>query len=340
MIFVSERPGGFGSMDLWISYNFGGSWQSPVNLGNAVNTPFMESAPYLAPGDSVLYFSSSATGGHGSLDVYRCPLNMGIPGPKENLPAPVNGGAHDCCPVISNDGERFYICSDRAGGFGSMDVWAFERSGEAWINPRNLGPQVNSSATDCPRWISDDGQTLALVTTRAGGYGGADLWFTEWNGQVWSAPINMGSVINTATDELGPDFQDNMRAIGGTIYFGSARPGGVGGRDIWMAVESTTSVSGAPAVGEPLVRIYPNPRVSATTIAYDLPSRARVTIDIYDVQGRHIRSLRDLVQDGGAYRLVWDGTTGTGEQVAAGVYPCRIRLGDREIKQKIVTTGN
>jgi hypothetical protein len=221
-----------------------------------------------------------------------------------------------------------------------MDAWAFERSGEAWINPRNLGPQVNSYAVECPRWISDDGQTLVLVSTRVGGYGGADLWFTEWNGQAWDAVVNMGSVINSATDELGPDFQGNTQAIGGTIYFGSARPGGMGGRDLWMAIESTTSISGAPAIGEPAVRIYPNPRLWATTIAYDLPSRGRVTIDIYDVQGRHIRSLRDQVQDAGAYRLVWDGTTGTGKQVPAGVYPCRIQLGDRAINRRIVSTGN
>jgi hypothetical protein len=219
-----------------------------------------------------------------------------------------------------------------------MDVWEFERSGDAWVNPTNLGPLVNSNATDCPRWIADDGHTLVLAPTRAGGHGGADLWFTEWNGNAWGALVNMGPVINTTTDEWGPDFQDNAGALGGTIYFGSARPGGEGGRDIWMAVESASAVAGAPPIGEATVRLYPNPQVSVTTIAYELPATARVTIDIYDVQGRHLRTLRDAVQDAGAYRTSWDGTTTSGEQVVAGVYPCRIRLGEQEIMRRIVIT--
>ena len=71
---------------------------------------------HIAPGDSVLYFASFAPGGQGNMDVYRCSLNLGVPSSNQNLPPPVNGGALDCCPVISNDGQRFYICSDVGGG--------------------------------------------------------------------------------------------------------------------------------------------------------------------------------------------------------------------------------
>jgi hypothetical protein len=113
------------------------------------------------------------------MDIYRCHLTNGVPGPHENLGPPINGSAYECCPVISADGNSFFICSDRAGGYGSMDVRAFQRSGGAWGNAVNLGPQVNTPQTDCPRWISDDGSTLLICSTRTGGYGS---WGRERHG--------------------------------------------------------------------------------------------------------------------------------------------------------------
>jgi len=238
MIFVSDRPDGYGSYDLWISYNVGGEWQAPQNLGAEVNTAGIESAPFLTEEDTTLYFVSSGPGGYGSMDIWTCPLTDGVPGTKTNIGPEINTGAHECCPAITTDGQTLYICSDRVGSLGQMDVWVSEKSGGTWGEPYNMGSVINTSQTDCPRWLSDDGNTLVLTTGRAGGYGLTDLWYAVRSGEDWNEPVNLGPEVNSYTYELGPGFYCDHGDMGGVIYFGSGRGGGEGGWDIWMSVDS------------------------------------------------------------------------------------------------------
>jgi Tol biopolymer transport system component len=237
MIFVSERPGGYGSYDLWISYEVGGVWGAPENLGAEVNTAAGDSAPYLAENDTVLYFASFGSGGYGGLDIWTCPLTDGVPGTKTNLGPEINTAYLDCCPVVASDGQTLYFCSDRAGGFGGTDIWVSEKIGDTWGEPYNLGNSVNTPQTDCSRWLSDDGDTLVITSSRAGGYGQTDLWYTTRSGDDWAEPINLGPEINSYAYELGPGFYCNHGDVGGIIYFGSGRDGGEGGWDIWTSID-------------------------------------------------------------------------------------------------------
>ena len=255
MIFVSDRPGGYGSSDLYISRRVEGVWQEPVNLGPNVNTSGMESAPYLSADDGVLFFASFAPGGVGSMDVWYCPLDDGVPGERVNPGEPINTPYLDCCPVISADGNTLYICSDRPGGYGSMDVWVAHRVGGVWQEPVNLGQEVNTYATDCPRWLSDDDDTLVVASTRHDGLGDADLWFLLRRGDGWSTPVNFGTPINSLRAEWGPGFLDNGGELAGTIFFGSGRTGGQGRWDIWYSafgnpgVLASMSVPAVPGAG-------------------------------------------------------------------------------------------
>jgi hypothetical protein len=238
MIFVSNRPGGLGAPDLWISYKVGDEWGAPENLGAGVNTGAGESAPYLAENDTVLYFASFGFGGYGGMDIWTCPLTDGVPGTKTNLDSEINTSGLECCPAVTSDGQTLYFCSDRAGGFGQMDVWVSEKSGGTWGEPYNMGSVVNTAWTDCPRWLSDDGDTLVISATCIGGYGQADLWYTTRSGDDWTEPINFGPEINSSANEWGPGFYCNHGDVGGIIYFGSGREGGEGGWDIWTSVDS------------------------------------------------------------------------------------------------------
>ncbi len=97
MIFVSDRPGGHGGMDIWRAEYAGGSWKQPVNLGSFVNSGYGESAPFLAANDTRLYFVSDAPGGYGSWDIWWCPLSGGRPtAAKVNLGPPINTAYVDC----------------------------------------------------------------------------------------------------------------------------------------------------------------------------------------------------------------------------------------------------
>jgi hypothetical protein len=336
MIFVSERPTGYGGADLWISYRNAEGWQTPQNLGSGINTSSTESAPFLAENDSTLYFVSSGAGGQGQLDIWTCPLNGGVPGQKANVGSPVNTGAEDCCPVLSPDGSKLYICSTRAGGFGQMDVWCSEKTGDAWGVPFNMGASLNSASTDCPRWISDDGNTLVLISTRTEGFGEADLWYSEYDGQDWSAVVNVGPPINTSAMELGAGFENNQGTMGGTMFFGSGRGGGYGGWDIWYSVEAPLGAEEEAMGSMSPLRTSPNPVTSQAAISYTLAEPARVVIGVYDVQGRLIRTLVDQEQSPGQYSATWNLTAESGESVAEGVCCCRMKAGKQRATQKVV----
>ncbi|UCE27199.1 MAG: PD40 domain-containing protein [Candidatus Coatesbacteria bacterium] len=238
MIFVSDRPGGYGGGDLWISYKVGGEWVTPENLSAEVNTGAAESAPYLAENDTILYFASFASGGYGGMDIWSCPLVGGVPGPKTNLGPEINTVNLECCPAVTTDGQTLYFCSDRPGSIGQMDIWVSEKTGDTWGVPYNLGGIVNTAQTDCPRWLSDDGDTLVISSTCVGGYGQADLWYAAKSGDDWNQPVNLGPEINSYAAEWGPGFYCNHGDMGGIIYFGSGRGGGEGAWDIWMSVDS------------------------------------------------------------------------------------------------------
>ncbi len=235
MIFVSDRPGGYGAGDIWISYKDGSNWGAPQNLGSNVNTVYGESAPYLAENDTKLYFLSMDPGGYGNGDIWYCPMSGGVPGPKANLGPPINSSNIECCPLPSKDGDFFYFCSFRSGGYGDMDIWISEDESGTWGTPYNAGGDVNTSSTDCPRWISDDGNTILISSTGPGGYGNADLYHSTKNGGLFGVPTNFGPMVNTSAPEWGAGFADNGGDIGGTIYFGSGRSGGYGNWDIWRS---------------------------------------------------------------------------------------------------------
>ena len=74
----------------------------------------------------------------------------------------------------------------------------------------------------------------------------------------------------------------------------------------------------------------PNPFNPTTTIAYNLAGRSRVTIRVYDVAGRMVRTLVDGKAEPGKHSVVWDGTTGSGERAASGVYFVKMEAPDHK----------
>ncbi|MDP4222247.1 MAG: OmpA family protein [Bacteroidota bacterium] len=77
MYFSSNRPGGEGDLDIWVSERAAdGSWERPVNLGNTINTPYDENTPYFDTETNALLFSSVGLISMGGYDVFRS-INRG-----------------------------------------------------------------------------------------------------------------------------------------------------------------------------------------------------------------------------------------------------------------------
>lgn len=105
LVFASDRPGGYGGLDLYISRKEYGDWGVPVNMGPEVNTPFNDDRPFLINNGKTIYFSSQGQINMGGFDIFRTdlqsnglwstPLNMGYPlnTPDDNFFfMPVNNG--------------------------------------------------------------------------------------------------------------------------------------------------------------------------------------------------------------------------------------------------------
>jgi len=85
-----------------------------------------------------------------------------------------------------------------------------------------------------------------------------------------------------------------------------------------------------------LYRNSPNPFRRATRIAYDLPVRSKVYLNIYDADGRQVRRLADGWQDAGRYSLNWDGRDKTGRACPSGVYFCSLKTRNHDAVKKML----
>jgi len=106
------------------------------------------------------------------------------------------------------------------------------------------------------------------------------------------------------------------------------------------AIYDSTHVSGVgPDASSSLSMLHaamPNPFHTGTVFAYDLAQRARVTLRVYDVSGRVVRSLvAGAEQDAGRYSIEWDGRDDAGRAAAAGLYFARLDAGGRSDMRRL-----
>jgi len=126
LYFTSNRPGGKGSYDIWMSEKIGGSWSDPVNLGDSVNTPGLEQSPFIHPDQQSLYFSSTGWPGMGQGDLFLSRLKRkGEWSTAENLGYPINTHNDDIGLSLNARGNRAYFASDRGEG-SDTDIYAFD----------------------------------------------------------------------------------------------------------------------------------------------------------------------------------------------------------------------
>ena len=241
LFFSSDRPGGQGGDDLWLSRrpSVNHPWGTPQNLGATVNTPGTEYAPAFSRDGHWMLFISSRAGGHGAEDIwasYREHVRDDFGWePPINLGTPINSAQDDGAPTLvedeDNDTVTLYFASNRPGGAGDFDIYAAEWNADGSFSPAALLTEINSPARDTRTAIRRDGLELFITSGRPGTLGPLDLWVSVRGcmPSAWSSPINLGAVNTTAADgapALSPD--------GLTLFFYSNRPGGFGGNDLYM----------------------------------------------------------------------------------------------------------
>lgn len=242
LYFFSDRPGGLGGNDLWVTRRDSADqpWGPPENLGAPINSSFEENAPALSVDGHRLYFASDRPGGTGGIDLYvsrrrdrRDDFGWGEP---ENLIA-VNSFLNDAAPTLFEDDAtgltELYFHSDRQGG---DDIYVTISGWDETFAVANLVEELSSPFLDRLPFVRKDGLELFLASNRPGGVGQLDVWLATRSAvsEPWSAPVNLGAPINTA----GTDGRATLSFDGCTLYLHSTRPGGVGGFDLYASTQA------------------------------------------------------------------------------------------------------
>lgn len=131
LFFVSDRAGGLGKNDIWMSVKVGESWGNPQNLGPEINTPFNEISPFYYPEENLLFFASDGHHGFGGLDVYMTTTFQ--PGAMEivNIGLPFNSNNDDCYFTLGT--RTGYMASNRKNGFGRFDIYSFNKEAQETV---------------------------------------------------------------------------------------------------------------------------------------------------------------------------------------------------------------
>lgn len=153
LYFSSNLPGGFGGMDLYVSYLENGRWAPPVNLGPTINTEGSEVFPSMHE-DGTLYFASDGHTGLGKLDIFATKELGGTWSTPANLGYPLNSINDDFHLIFSADKTHGYFTSDREGGIGRDDIYSFTKfavEAEVLVFDKRTGAPIQGATvtTEC-----------------------------------------------------------------------------------------------------------------------------------------------------------------------------------------------
>jgi hypothetical protein len=243
LYFTSNRPGGVGGIDMYVSQraSVDDPWGSPVNLGPTVNSTGNDGNPAFSRDGHYMFFQSDRAGAAGvATDVYfswrehthddfgwRAPVLLG---------APINTTALDSGPSYFENDEgpapQLYFSSSRLG---TLDIYMSEALPDGSFGAAVLVAELNSTSADARPSIRRDGLEIFFQSDRIGSVG-FDLWVATRGStfDAWSTPVNLGAAINSA-------FNDQFAYVSSdheTLFFGSDRPGGSGALDLYISTRT------------------------------------------------------------------------------------------------------
>ena len=247
LYFASNRLG-FGGEDIYVSQREtrDSEWGPAVNLGPTINTSFSEMVPAFSRDGHLLFFASNRIeGSFGGVDIWVARREDTHDDfawqPAENLGAGVNSSSLDEGPSYFENDEvgvpQLYFSSGRLSG-GPGSIFVSEQAADGSFGPAVLVLELSGLGNTRRPSVRHDGLEIFFGSERPGIPNSQDLWVAtrETVFDAWSAPINLGSSLNSELVDVQPYISSDRE----TLFFASNRPGG-GPTDLYMSTRTKLS---------------------------------------------------------------------------------------------------
>jgi hypothetical protein len=249
-----HRPNELPNFDIWVSQrdSVDSPWMTPVNLGDLINTPALESVPSLSRDGHWLFFNSDRPGGHGGVDIWasfrfdkhddfgwQSPMNLGS---GVNYATPQANCAFDGGPFLfenDDDGPRLlFFGSDRPGPTdcqlnqtAPIDIYVSEQLPDGSFGSPRPVEELNTLQNDQRAMLRSDGLELFLFSNRTGN---DDVWsYTrETRDDPWTDPVKLP--INSDARDAHPYLASDRE----TLFFSSNQLGGLGSFDLYVTTRT------------------------------------------------------------------------------------------------------
>jgi len=225
--------------------------QNPVevkleNLGEDVNSEAPDFLPFVEPDESTIYFTTKREGvvgnlfdysGYRTADVFTTRHRFNEYERARSIGSP-NTYGNELTAGRSENGEFMVYQINSEEHF--SDLFISEKGRKAYMPPKELDSEEanQKSSSEVSAAISNDGKRVYFSSDRQGGMGGFDIWvIKKLPIGIWSEPQNIGAPINTKGDEKYPF----LRGDEGLIYFSSDGHPGMGGMDLFVALQDKES---------------------------------------------------------------------------------------------------
>lgn len=213
LFFASDRPGGMGGMDLYVSEKKADTWSEPQNLGPHINTSGNELFPFFSE-KGLLFFASDGHAGAGGLDLFV--VSTADYSKVFHLSSAFNSPEDDFGLFLLPQGNRGYFSSSKSGGFGKDDIYSFTLDEfnlpEQLINHKNVAFQL----LDAPTQSTISQVELRIFKEHPKGFMGSsgNLYVSRLIPSENSTENLSFRMVQTNLDNLGPaDFTANEEGI-------------------------------------------------------------------------------------------------------------------------------
>lgn len=179
-----------------------GKWTKPESISSAINTRYNEGTCTISADGRHLIFTS-CFGMNGNCDLFESRKTGDTWSTPKNLGAMINSPAWESQPSLSADGRLLYFVSDRRGGLGKGDIYvALQHEPGKWAKAQNMGPIINTINNEYSPYIHVSGRTLFFASDGRPGFGGYDIYSSDWIDSTWTKPVNFGYSINNHEDQF------------------------------------------------------------------------------------------------------------------------------------------